>query len=377
MMALLNRITVLGFNWITAVVLFVFTALSISTNVYSSSLPSQNILDQTARDIDQRLRDQQAIQNSLLPENAPKQTLNSNEPQVSKVAEGGPCFNIQQTQLVDDSNLLPIPENVQKLNGTCADKKALVELVESINVFYQKEGLITTRVYLKPQNLKQGKLVLVAKAGVLQSFKLADGSAVNTKINNAYPFEKGEVVSLRKMEQGLDNLNRLKSQSAKTQLQPGDELGQSIIEVSLKNEKPWRFDLGFNNHGVESTGIHNASASFEFDNLLNMNDDLAINYNQNTDSDSARKRNRSTSFNYNIPYKNWLFKLSSSHYSYNRIIQGINQEYKIDGFSRNNRLSTEKLIHRNQQSRVYWAASLNLKTSRNYIEDTEIETQYP
>lgn len=375
-MRLLNKNVFTSFRIKSLVVVLPTMFLVAVSNAYSSNNISQNVIDQMARDSEQRLRDQRAIQDALLPQSIQKQTFDSIAPKKTNIAKGGPCFWIKKTQLIDDSNLLPTPLDFQKLNNTCADKKALVELVERLNVYYQQKGLITTRVYLKPQNLKSGNLVLVAKAGLLQDFSFSDGKEVDRRVHNAYPFKKGELISLREMEQGLDNLNRLKSQSAKAQLQPGKQLGDSILDITIKNEKPWRANFGLNNYGVASTGKKNGSFGFELDNLFNANDDLSLGYNQNTDANSARKRNRSVSMNYNIPYKNWLFQLSTSRYKYKRIIQGVNQEYQINGHNRNRRIGVEKLISRDQQSRIYLTTSLNLKKSRNYIEGIEIESQY-
>ncbi len=348
----------------------------VSTYSYASSHINPQVINRAVNEIDRQIRLQREIEKSLLPESQPKQTIQTNPLQQSKVLEGGPCFKVRKTILIDSTGLLPIPLDYTKLNGQCADRKALVQLLESINIYYQQQGLITTRVYLKQQNLKSGELLLVAKAGILTGFNYISGKPVDRRVTSAYPFSEGDLITLRELEQGLDNLNRLQSQSAKTELQPGEQLGQSQLAIDITNAKPWRIDLGLNNYGVKTTGTRKASIGFGYDNLLNLNDDLYVSYNQNTNSSAANKRSKSLSFSYNIPYKNWLFNFSTSQYNYRRILSGINQNYDIDGFSNNRRVGADYLLFRNQQSRVYATSSLTLKKSRNFIEDTEIESQY-
>ena len=68
------------------------------------------------------------------------------------------CFNIEKTILKLDIELLPPKEIYEKLNGKCVNVEDIQLLMSDINKFYQENNLITTRVYVPEQNLKNKEL---------------------------------------------------------------------------------------------------------------------------------------------------------------------------------------------------------------------------
>lgn len=251
--------------------IFMIFTLLVSSYSMANSQATSSVINQIGSEINQQIRLQQETEKSLLPKSEPKQTFQFDVIESKVISSDGPCFIINKTIFSDDSKLLPTPLDYTKLNGQCANKKALIDLLESINIYYQQQGLITTRVYLQPQNLKNGELKLIAKAGVLESFNYLSGKPVDSKLTSAYPFSINELISLRDLEQGLENLNRLKSQSAKIELLAGKQLWQSQLAVDITSTKPWRIGFGVNNYGVKSTGTRKATIVLGYDNLLNLN----------------------------------------------------------------------------------------------------------
>lgn len=292
-----------------------------------------------------------------------------------EVAEGGPCFDIQRTQFEDDTGKLPLPPGYDALNERCADKRVLSDLINKLNRYYQDAGYITTRVYLKPQNIRNGELLLVARAGQLEGVKYSDERIADRRLKAAYPLEQGEVINLRALEQGLDNFNRPASQSGKAELYPGSEPGQSILVMDEQLGKPWQIDLRLNNHGYSNTGLNKGVITYSQDNLFELNETFSISLNRNLDDTGDTKLSQSIAFDYSQPYKNWLFLFSKSNYDYKRILAGINQDYVIDGFSKSLKFKAEHLLYRGQQARVYATGGLANKESENYIEGLRITSQ--
>lgn len=198
-----------------------------------------------------------------------------------KVKEGGPCFSITKTDFKDATRGLPVPPGHDALNGRCADKKALADLLNNLNRFYQDTGFITTRVYLKPQNIRTGSLVLTAQAGLLEDIRYADGQKADTRLNHAYPISSGNIIHLRALEQGLDNFNRPPSQSGKAELLPGSDAGGSVLVIKPGYQKPWRIEATYSNHGDDNTGLNKGGISYSHDNLLDLNETILLNYSRN------------------------------------------------------------------------------------------------
>lgn len=285
------------------------------------------------------------------------------------------CFNIEKTILKLDIELLPPKEIYEKLNGKCVNVEDIQLLMSDINKFYQENNLITTRVYVPEQNLKNKELNLVVLNGKLSGYAYADGSGVDYRLLNAFPIEIGETINLRELEQGVDNFNRLQSQKGKMKLVPAQNQGESYLIMEQQQTKPWNAKIGVDNSGYETTGRYKALGSFSYDNLLNLDDNINIDYSTNLDDEDNKKRANSGSLNYSVPYGDWLYSYSHSRHIFHRIIQGVNQQYYVNGFSDSDTLGLNRSIYRDQSARVNLYGKLSIKESKNYIEHYEIETQ--
>ncbi|WP_254229083.1 ShlB/FhaC/HecB family hemolysin secretion/activation protein [Agrobacterium salinitolerans] len=89
---------------------------------------------------------------------------------------------------------------------------------------------------------------------------------------------KGEVANFRDIEQGLDQINRLSSNDAKTSMLPGKEDGTSILNVENKPAKRRYASISNNNLGQESTGYSQTNVFVGLDDLLGINDQLGFSY---------------------------------------------------------------------------------------------------
>ena len=285
------------------------------------------------------------------------------------------CFNIYQTNLKHDLSLTPPKYMYEKLNNHCININDIQSLLVEINQFYQENNLITTRAYVPPQNLSSGILELVIKAGTLNGYAYLDGVSVDTRLLNAFAIDINSTIDLRELEQGVENFNRPDSQEGKMKLVPGKNQGESYLVMEQKQTKPWKMSLGVDNSGYETTGKYKGLIDFTYDNLFNSNDTTTLNLSTNLDDASHTKRAISGSFSYSVPYGKWLYTYSFSKHQYHRIIQGINQQYYVDGFSTSNVFGINRLLYRDKSAKVNFYGTMSFKKSKNFIENFEIETQ--
>jgi len=71
-------------------------------------------------------------------------------------------------------------------------------------------------------------------------------------------------------------MKRVSSQSVTMQLLPGTSVGTSIIELSIKQDKPVHGSISFDNSGLESTGIYQGSFTSSFDQVFRANDTFTM-----------------------------------------------------------------------------------------------------
>ncbi|WP_306463134.1 ShlB/FhaC/HecB family hemolysin secretion/activation protein, partial [Klebsiella aerogenes] len=68
------------------------------------------------------------------------------------------------------------------------------------------------------------------------------------------------------IEQGLENLQRLPTVSARMVLKPGDRPGQSDIVIERSQSRYWRTGAWVDDSGTESTGRYQGGVMLALDN---------------------------------------------------------------------------------------------------------------
>ncbi|MFX6461494.1 ShlB/FhaC/HecB family hemolysin secretion/activation protein, partial [Acinetobacter baumannii] len=106
--------------------------------------------------------------------------------------------------------------------------------------------------------------------------------------------------NLRDIEQGLDQINRLRSNSATMDIEPGGVAGASTIVVRNRPRKRWSVNVAVDNTGSQSTGRELASAALAIDSPLGLNDFLNLSGRINTDADHDDRLSQSVSMLYSI-----------------------------------------------------------------------------
>lgn len=253
--------------------------------------------------------------------------------------------------------------------------------IEGINLIVKRltndliaRGYITTRITIPEQDLSHGTLRLILVPGIIKDIRFAS-TGRSGYWQNAFPAQSGDILNLRDLEQGLEQLKRVPSQDADMQIEPGEKPGESNIVITLKHTKPWRFSTSIDNSGSRATGKIQTSATLSLDNLTNQNDLFYISLNNDAMNDGALRGTEGSSFYYSIPYGYWTFTLSNSNYDYHQTVSGTNQTFPYSGNSQTTEFRAQRVLHRDQTSKTGAQFRIIKKDSRNYLSDTEITNQ--
>ncbi|MFP3740989.1 POTRA domain-containing protein, partial [Burkholderia sp. SIMBA_019] len=73
--------------------------------------------------------------------------------------------------------------------------------------------------------------------GVIRNLEFADADTRGT-LKSAFPTRDGNVLQLRDLEQGLEQMKRVPNQDAAMQIVPGASPGESDVVVTVKRTKP-------------------------------------------------------------------------------------------------------------------------------------------
>ena len=344
--------------------------------IHAAALPS-DLSQQTDQLL--RLQQQQLEQQRQSLQQRPDVFLPSSE--AAKPALAIPsaalaaCFPIRQAQL--DGAPAGWQGWLQPLLDAglsrCAGLDELNRLVAALTNEMVARGFVTSRVYLPEQNLRGGTLRLAVVAGRIHAIRLKDGGS-DPALRSAFPAGSGDILNVRDLEQGLEQLGRLPGQQATMEMVPGDAPGESDVVVARQGARPLSGALTLDDSGQRATGRLQSTASLNIGGAAGLNDVLALSWTQ--DAEHLRHPlSQSTAASWLLPLGDWTGFVSYSGFAYRQTVQGVNQDFISSGHSRNTQLSLSRLLRRDQSGKTELKLSLTRKASRSFVEDAEVTQQ--
>ncbi len=303
-----------------------------------------------------------------------------------------PCFAIQafslevpatlpEAQRAQGASALPrdrfafAREWLDHYKGQCIGQKGLDTLTKGLQRVILSHGYITTRVMLPtPQDLSAGTLKLALVPGVIRHLKFADTSTRGTW-KSAFPARDGDVLQLRALEQGLEQMKRVPNQDASIQIVPGEAPGESDVIISVERSKPWSLVMSANDSGMRETGRYVGSVTLGLNNLLGLNDILTAGYTQDLQFGDHSKGSHGWNGSYSVPWGYWTGTLFGYTNSYDQQIAGVNQIFTTSGNAQTIGLKLERVLYRGQNDVSGVELQLIKRFGESFIEDTEIMQQ--
>lgn len=327
-------------------------------------------------------REREEAQRGLLqppPKAPPSQTLEALKPWP---AEESPCLPVREVVLVGDAS-----ESFQwALDGLISGPDPAIGRclgVSGVNIAADRaehavfgRGYVTSRILFKKQDLSSGQLTLTFLPGRIEVIRFAEPVQARANARNALPASPGDILNLRDVEQGLDNLKRLPTVEADIKIKAADAPEHSDLLLSWQQAFPFRFNTTLDDSGSKSTGKYQGSTTLSYDHWWTLNDLFYVTLNQDLGGGQPGKRGtRGHAVHYSVPMDYWLLGITQSANQYHQSVAGLNQDYVYSGKSENAEVKLSRVLHRNATQKT--SASLKgwLRRSSNFIDDTEVETQ--
>lgn len=296
-------------------------------------------------------------------------------------ANSSACFRVVKID-VSGVSLLPkrVVENaVKQWQGRCIGLSDLNGILEKITLLYIDRGFVASRPYLPEQDLSSGLLKINVVEGRLQDIVNKDSAATPGQLLTAFPGLKGQPVNLRPIEQGVDQINRLRSSKATINLEAGKSLGDTILDVTIKKQKPWSLSVGSDNAGSPSTGSYQSHVDFSFENMLTLNDQWFVNYQRSMGRSPVFLSNRRPnsdllSLSFSIPYGAWTFGVDSSINTYRSSIQGQVSTIDTSGRSKSVSPYMSWIFTRDQVSKSWITSRLTWKSTDNFLLGSRLDS---
>ena len=195
----------------------------------------------------------------------------------------------------------------------------------------------------------------------------------NTEKLTAFPNLKNNILNLRNIEMGLDQINRLYQNQAKLTLQASQREGYSNINIVNQKGSPIFTRASIASNGISSTGKGIGSFNLYLDNLLGLNSQLSIGVNGSLKQSNA-KRSLGYSLGFSIPYGYFLFSAGYREFLYRSTIYGENDNYISSGKSTNYNYNIDYTFFRNATTSMKSTIGLSLQQNLNFIANELIKT---
>ncbi|MDO4796130.1 MAG: ShlB/FhaC/HecB family hemolysin secretion/activation protein [Brachymonas sp.] len=350
-----------------------------------------------------------------------------------------PCFPIQQVDITGmEGTQVPsalwrgLPQALARYQdpstgrfvldapqGRCLGAQGINILLARAQNHLIGRGYITSRVLAPVQDLKTGQLSLnvipgrvAAVQAVVPKGTQAEGGhvaidaggadasasiapqtaqqearqqqALPLRIQTALPMRPGDLLNLRDIEQGLENLKRVPTADADIQIAPADQagptgMGQSNLIVQHSQQRPVRLNVSLDDSGTDNTGKYQATATLSLDNPLRLNDLFYLSYSRalggGQPQADGRRGSDAYQLHYSIPYGYWLLSMGASKNSYRQTVAGAVQNYLYSGHSQSAEVALGRVVHRNASSKTTFTLKGWARNSRNFIDDVEVDVQ--
>ncbi|MDE1167173.1 MAG: ShlB/FhaC/HecB family hemolysin secretion/activation protein [Pseudomonas sp.] len=269
-----------------------------------------------------------------------------------------PGVSLSGNQLLEDVALSQaLKPGLRACMGATAVRGVLAALTQA----YVTKGYIAARAYLRTSPQPNQPLQVLIDEGFVESIELGEGEPA-LSLAHAFPGMIGRPLHLPQLEQGLDQLNRLRSVNLTAQILPGSlEGGSRVVLRSLSHASPLFASLGYKNAAPAATGRVVVLAGVGLDNPFGLNDQITLAFVQTVGN--APNYSHAVNLGYRVPYGPWTLTTSFTHGEQFIATGRLNTRY----LSENSSAQLDRTLWRNQQAIVSAGLRLDHKSTRRHI----------
>lgn len=306
-----------------------------------------------------------------------------------------PCFVIQRVRIEAAAEAAPSEAQAhQRLpltpllgpvastpgyEGVCLGADSLTRLRDNLQARLQARGYLTSALTIAAQDLRSGELVLTLEPGLVEAVAV-EGARPEARMGaNALALHPGEPLNLRDIEQTLENLARLPSQSARFVIEPGTQASGSIVRIlPLQPEaRLWRVSAGAERADGTDYGDVQLTAQLGLDHALGLSDQLGLwaahSQGKAAGPDGGARPLQTSWYAYwSLPWGRHALSFSLSRADYRRTIAAGVGRFRDAGRDMTSRLRWESTLWRGEQARLQGWLAVSQRRARTWLDDIEL-----
>ncbi len=267
-----------------------------------------------------------------------------------------------------------------RAEGRCLGSAGIAILMQRVQHAILSRGYVTTRVLVQPQDLSSGTLTLTVLPGRVRQVRFAEGTPSRATAWNAMPLAPGDLLNLRRLEQGLENFKRLPSVEADFQITPSTDPqaqpGDSDVVISWQQTRPLRASLWLDDGGAKSTGRYQTTLTLAYDHWWTLNDLFYVSFLNSLGSEGAANGStRGRTAHYAVPFGHWLLSATVSGSDYQQTVSSLAGAVHYSGERSSSELAASRLLYRDGVRRTTATVRAWLQSSNNFVNDAELRSQ--
>lgn len=304
-----------------------------------------------------------------------------------------PCFPINQIKLHHSSDKtfsFLIPKLYKQLSihsSLCLGEKNLKIIQETAQNILIEEGFITSYIYFDNQDLNSETLYLSVQAGYLSQIRFIDHNHKLTALGRktTFPIQKGKILNLFDLEQGVENIQRLGYTETDINIEPSYSDNYSDLVVNRTQNKQFEIGVGINSFGSKNTGKYQAETNLSIYSLLGFNDLFYTQYYQDlghhktklTDTNGNRTDSGSKGYflHYSLPIGYWIWQTNYSLNRYSDATEGFYRNYNYSGKTYQFNTLLNRTIFRNGKHKTNLSGKLWHTKIQKFLGKDEIDVQ--
>ena len=316
------------------------------------AIAQQDPAIQLRQEMQQRQRQEEVQAAPALPKPAVQPALAARPEDVAEPMPvlRSPAINIKANDLLGDSQIESLIAPYQRLD---IGQQRISLLLRQLNAQLVTQGLVTSRATVVGVDPGANVLNIELLPGRIDAYT-AGNQPLETGVQNAFPGQPSDLLVLQDIEQGVQQIQRLRRYQAEVRILPGQSSTTSLVDLLLTETKFSWLQLALDNQGAKATGRERTRASLSLDNTLGLLDNVGLTYLR-----SSRSEVGVAALAIPFGYNTW-----SASYAASRYRQDLPADLKERGGSSTATVAWNRVMHLSAAGRDM--AELSLTSSDSW-----------
>jgi hemolysin activation/secretion protein len=150
-------------------------------------------------------------------------------------------------------------------------------VANTITQFYRERGFVLAKAYIPKQEVRDGVVNLTVLLGTLGDVQVHNNTLYKTKmLASAFDGMMGKPVTSSAIEERLFLINDYPGIFVEGYFEPGYQVGDTRLNVNVKEEKRFNWNLRVDDHGTDETGLYRLYGDVQWNNPLGLADKLKV-----------------------------------------------------------------------------------------------------